>query len=82
MHSFRLRPHDRTVGHCIHQLGAYDAAEETARLAVTLMLLYWLGHQMLAASRGQLGRNTDAAQCVEEIRRREANAGIVGLVPA
>ena len=77
-HSFRLRPHDRTVGRCIpamavahYQLGAYEAAEETARRAVTLMPIYWLGHQMLAASRGQLGRKADAAQCVEEIRRRE-----------
>jgi adenylate cyclase len=77
-HSLRLRPHDRTVGRCIpamavahYQLGAYEAAEQTARRAVTLMPLYWLGHQMLAASRGQLGRKADAAQCVEEIRRRE-----------
>jgi adenylate cyclase len=77
-HSFRLRPHDRTVGRCIpamavahYQLGAYEAAEETARRAVTLTPLYWLGHQMLAASRGQLGRKADAVQCVEEIRRRE-----------
>jgi adenylate cyclase len=77
-HSFRLRPHDRTVGRCIpamavahYQLGAYEAAEEAARRAVTLTPPYWLGHQMLAASRGQLGRKADAAQCVEEIRRRE-----------
>jgi adenylate cyclase len=77
-HSFRLRPHDRTVGRCIpamavahYQLGAYEAAEETARRAVILTPPYWLGHQMLAASRGQLGRKADAAQCVEEIRRRE-----------
>ena len=77
-HSFRLRPHDRTVGRCIpamavahYQLGAYEAAEETARRAVTLTPPYWLGHQMLAASRGQLGRKADAAQCVAEIRSRE-----------
>jgi adenylate cyclase len=77
-HSFRLRPHDRTVGRCIpaisvahYQLATYDAAEETARRAVTLMPMYWLAHQMLAASLGQLGRKADAAQCVEEIRRRE-----------
>ena len=54
-----------------YQLGAYEAAEETARRAATLMPLYWLGHQILAASRGQLGRKADAAQCVEEIRRQE-----------
>lgn len=53
-----------------YQLEAYEAAEETARRAVTLMPLYWLG-QILAASRGQLGRKADAAQCVEEIRRQE-----------
>jgi adenylate cyclase len=77
-HSFQLRPHDRTVGRCIpamavahYQLEAYEAAEETARRAVTLTPLYWLGHQMLAASRGQLGRKADAAQCLQEIRRRE-----------
>ncbi|MFY9830895.1 MAG: adenylate/guanylate cyclase domain-containing protein [Rhodoplanes sp.] len=77
-HSFRLRPHDRTVGRCIpamsvaqYQLGTYDAAEETARRAITLMPVYWLGHQMLAACLGQLGRKEEAAQCIEEIRRRE-----------
>lgn len=77
-HSFRLRPHDRTVGRCIpamavahYQLGAYEAAEQIAQNAVTLTPLYWLGHQMLAASRGQLGRNAEAAQCIEEIRRQE-----------
>ena len=77
-HSFRLRPHDRTVGRCIpamsvahYQLGTYDAAEEIARRAVTLMPTYWLGHQMLAACLGQLGRKEEAAQCVEEIRRRD-----------
>jgi adenylate cyclase len=77
-HSFRLRPHDRTIGRCIpamsvahYQLGAYEAAEETARRAVTMMPLYWLGHQMLAASLGQLGRKAEAEQCVEEIRGRE-----------
>jgi adenylate cyclase len=77
-HSFRLRPHDRTIGRCIpamsvahYQLGAYDAAEETAHRAVTMMPVYWLGHQMLAASLGQLGRKSEAAQCLEEIRRRE-----------
>jgi adenylate cyclase len=77
-HSLRLRPHDRTVGRCIpamsvaqYQLGTYDAAEEIARRAITLMPVYWLGHQMLAACLGQLGRKEEAAQCVEEIRRRE-----------
>lgn len=77
-HSLRLRPHDRTVGRCIpamavahYQLGAYEGAEETARRAVSLAPLNWLGHQMLAASCGQLGRKADAALCVEEIRRRE-----------
>jgi adenylate cyclase len=78
-HSFRLRPHDRTIGRCIpamsvahYQLGAYDAAEEAARRAVSLTPVYWLGHQMLVASLGQLGRKTEAAQCLEEIRRRES----------
>jgi adenylate cyclase len=77
-HAFRLRPHDRTVGRCIpamavahYQLGACGAAEECARRAVTLMPTYWLGHQMLAASLGQLGREVEAAQCIEEIRRQE-----------
>jgi adenylate cyclase len=77
-HSLHLRPHDRTIGRCIpamavahYQLGAYEAAEQTALRSVTLMPLYWLGHQTLAASLGQLGRKADAAQYVEEIRRRE-----------
>jgi adenylate cyclase len=77
-HSFRLRPHDRTIGRCIpamsvahYQLGAYDAAEETARRAVTMMPVYWLGHQMWAASLGQLGRTVEAAECLQDIRRRE-----------
>jgi adenylate cyclase len=77
-HSFRLRPRDRTIGRCIpamsvahYQLGAYHAAEETARRAVTMMPDYWLGHQMLTASLGQLGRKMEAAQCIDEIRRRE-----------
>lgn len=54
-----------------YQLGTYDAAEETARRAITLMPIYWLGHQMLAACLGQLGRKEEGAQCIEEIRRRE-----------
>jgi adenylate cyclase len=77
-HSFRLRPHDRTVGRCIpamsvahYQLGTYHAAEETSRRAVNLMPTYWLGHQILAACLGQLGGKEEAAQCVAEIRRRE-----------
>jgi adenylate cyclase len=77
-HSFRLRPHDRTIGRCIpamavahYQLGNYEAAEEIARRAVALMPMYWLAHQMLAASLGQLGRKEEAALCVDEIRGRE-----------
>ncbi len=54
-----------------YQLGACGAAEECARCAVTLMPTFWLGQQMLAASLGQLGRKEEAAQCIEEIRRRE-----------
>ena len=77
-HSFRLRPHDRTIGRCIpamavahYQLGNYESAEEIARRAVSLMPMYWLAHQMLAASLGQLDRKEEAVVCVDEIRGRE-----------
>jgi adenylate cyclase len=77
-HSLKLRPNDRTIGRCIpamavahYQLGNYEAAEEIARRAVALMPKYWLAHQMLAASLGQIGRKEEAALCVDEIRGRE-----------
>jgi adenylate cyclase len=77
-HSLRLRPNDRTLARCLpamslahYQLGAFDAAEAVARRAVTINPIYWIGHQMLGASLGQLGRSEDAAKQVAEIRRRE-----------
>ncbi|MGQ0677965.1 MAG: adenylate/guanylate cyclase domain-containing protein, partial [Rhodospirillales bacterium] len=77
-HSLRLRPNDRTLARCLpalsvahYQLGAYDRAEDIARRAVTMNPIYWMGHQMLAASLGQLGRKDEAAQELAEIRRRE-----------
>jgi hypothetical protein len=33
--------------------------------------IYWMGHQMLAASLGQLGRIEAAGEEVAEIRRRD-----------
>jgi adenylate cyclase len=77
-HSLRLRPNDRTLARCIpalsvahYQLGAYGPAEEIARRAVSMNSIYWMGHQMLAASLGQLGRTELAAGEVAEIRRRD-----------
>jgi adenylate cyclase len=77
-HSLRLRPNDRTLARCLpamslahYQLGAYDAAEEVARRAVTINPIYWIGHQMLGASLGQLGRTGEGVKQVAEIRRRE-----------
>jgi adenylate cyclase len=77
-HSLRLRPNDRTLARCLpamslahYQLGAFDTAEEVARRAVTINPIYWIGHQLLGASLGQLGRTAEAAQQVAEIRRRE-----------
>jgi adenylate cyclase len=77
-HSLRLRPNDRTLARCIpalsvahYQLGAYQPAEEIARRAVTMNPIYWMGHQMLAASLGQLGRIEAAGEEVAEIRRRD-----------
>lgn len=76
--SLRLRPYDQTLVRCIpaisiahYQLGAYDAAQEMARRAVGMSSNYWMGHQMLAASLGQLGRKQEAAAALAEIRRRE-----------
>ena len=77
-HSLRLRPNDRTLARCLpalslahYQLGAYDRAEDIARRAVTMNPIYWIGHQMLAASLGKLGRTQEAAAELAEIRRRE-----------
>jgi len=77
-HSLRLRPNDRTLARCIpalsvahYQLGAYGPAEEIARRAVAMNSIYWMGHQMLAASAGQLGHGDAAASEVAEIRRRD-----------
>lgn len=77
-YSLRLRPYDETLARCIpalsiahYQLGAYDEAEEIARRAIGINTIYWMGHQMLAASLGQLGRTQEAAEKVAEIRLRE-----------
>jgi TolB-like protein len=76
--SLRLRPYDQTIVRCIpaisiahYQLGAYDAAQEVAQRVVDMNKHYWMGHQMLAASLGQLGRKEEAATALAEIRRRE-----------
>jgi adenylate cyclase len=62
-YSLRLRPYDQTIVRCIpaisiahYQLGDYDAAQEVAQRVVGMNKNYWMGHQMLAASLGQLGR--------------------------
>jgi hypothetical protein len=34
---------------------------------------YWMGHQMLAASLGQLGRKQEASAALAEILQREPN---------
>ena len=77
-HSLRLRPYDQTIVRCIpaisiahYQLGAYDAAQEVAQRVVGMNKNYWMGHQMLAASLGQLGRKQEAAAVLAEIRQRE-----------
>jgi adenylate cyclase len=77
-YSMRLRPNDRTLARCLpalsvahYQLGAFAPAQEIARRAVTMNPIYWMGHQMLAASLGQLGRAEEGAQEISEIRRRE-----------
>jgi Flp pilus assembly protein TadD len=79
-HSLQLRPNDRTLARCLpamslahYQLGAFDTAEEVARRAVTINPIYWIGHQLLGASLGQLGRKEEAAKEIAEIRRREPN---------
>ncbi|HEY7800421.1 MAG TPA: winged helix-turn-helix domain-containing tetratricopeptide repeat protein, partial [Hyphomonadaceae bacterium] len=76
--SLRLRPYDQTIVRCIpalsiahYQLGAFDAAEEVAQRVVGMNKNYWMGHQMLAASLGQLGRKPEAAAALAEILRRE-----------
>ena len=76
--SLRLRPYDQTIVRCIpaisiahYQLGAYDAAHEVAQRVVGMNKNYWMGHQMLAASLGQLGRTQEAAAALAEILRRE-----------
>jgi TolB-like protein len=78
--SLRLRPNDPTIVRCIpaisiahYQLGAYDAAQEVAQRVVGMSRNYWMGHQMLAASLGQLGLSEEAAAALAEIRRREPN---------
>jgi TolB-like protein/Flp pilus assembly protein TadD len=77
-HSLRLRPYDPTIVRCIpaisiahYQLGEYLAAHEVAQRVVGLNKNFWMGHQMLAASLGQLGRKEEAAAALEEIRLRE-----------
>lgn len=77
-HSLRLRPHDPTIVRCIpaisiahYQLGAYDAAHDIAQRVVGMNMNFWMGHQMLAASLGQLGRKDKAAPVLAQIRRRE-----------
>ena len=77
-HSLRLRPYDQTIVRCIpaisiahYQLGEYDAAQEVAQRVVGMNKNYWMGHQMLAASLGQLGRKQDAAAVLAEIHQRE-----------
>jgi len=77
-HSLRLRPHDKTLARCIpalsiahYQLHAYDKAEEIAQRAVRINTIYWIGHQLLAASLGQLGRIREATLEISEIRQRE-----------
>lgn len=90
-HSLRLRPNDRTLARCIpalslahYQKGAYEQAEEVARRAVTMNPIYWIGHQMLAASLGKLGRKEEAAAELAEIRRREpdiSRAAYSGRLP-
>jgi TolB-like protein/Flp pilus assembly protein TadD len=76
--SLRLRPYDQTIVRCIpaisiahYQLGDYDAAHEVAQRVVGMNRNYWMGHQMLAASLGQLGREQEAAAVLAEIRQRE-----------
>jgi adenylate cyclase len=76
--SLRLRPHDQTIVRCIpaisiahYQLGEYDAAQEVAQRVVGMNKNFWMGHQMLAASLGQLGRKQEAAAALAEILRRE-----------
>jgi TolB-like protein/Flp pilus assembly protein TadD len=78
--SLRLRPHDQTIVRCIpaisiahYQLGAYEAAEEIAQRVVGMNKDYWMGHQMLAASLGQLGRKQEASAALAEILQREPN---------
>ena len=78
-HSLRLRPYDQTIVRCIpaisiahYQLGAYDAAHEVAQRVVGMNKNFWMGHQMLAASLGQLGRKQEAAAVLVEIRQRES----------
>ena len=85
-YSLRLRPNDRTLARCLpaisiahYQLGAYGPAEEVARRAVTMNPIYWIGHQLLAASLGQLGRTADAAGEVAEIRRKEPNISLTAF---
>jgi adenylate cyclase len=77
-HSLRLRPYDQTIVRCIpaisiahYQLGDYDAAHEVAQRVVGMNKNFWMAHQMLAASLGQLGRRKEAADALAEIRHRE-----------
>ncbi len=78
--SLRLRPHDRTLARCLpslahaqYQLGNYETAEEIARRAMTINPTFWTGHQILAASLGQLKRIDDANREVAALRARYPN---------
>jgi TolB-like protein/Flp pilus assembly protein TadD len=76
-HSLRLRPHDRTLARCLpslafahYQLGDYRAAEGIARRAMSISPAFWTGHQILAASLGQLDRKDEATREVAELQRK------------
>ena len=90
-YSLRLRPYDQTIVRCIpaisiahYQLGEYEAAQEVAQRVVGMNKNYWRGHQMLAASLGQLGRKQEATAALAEIFQREpkvSRAGYSGRFP-
>jgi adenylate cyclase len=73
--TIRLRPHDPVLHRCImsksiadYQMGAYEEAAHIARNSLSTSSNWWMSNTLLAASLGQQGRTSEAAEAIERIR--------------
>jgi DNA-binding SARP family transcriptional activator/TolB-like protein/Tfp pilus assembly protein PilF len=73
----RYRQSDPGLGLCLpsqalasYLMGNYVDALETARKALVLRPTFWIGQQVLVATLGRTGRARDAADVLDDMRRR------------